>query len=165
MGEPYPSNYVFKTYSWVFDKYGKHSCYKRMRGHLFWTSIEKFPWAERLINIVDRTTNGDWVFLTKPMADPWCFSGKAEWIHKHFPQHDKRLVICAANKANFARNQYDVLIDDKIENVQDWEKAGGTPLFWQEISDDYDPKGVDFVLDNVETFLKTLAIKEHINKS
>lgn len=164
MGEPYPSQTVFDNYSWIFDKYGKHSCYKRMQGHLFWTSMEKFPWSDRLIQIVDKATEGNWVFLTKPMADPYCYSGKAEWIRKHYPQFSNKLCIVAAPKMYFARDQYDILIDDKPSNIDEWKIAGGTPLLWQEISADFDPKGVDFVLDNLETFIKTVALQELIKK-
>ena len=158
MGEPYPSNFVFSHYSWLFDKYGKHSCYKRMKGHPFWTTMEKFPWSDRLIKMVDTVTEGNWIFLTKPMADPYCYSGKAEWIRTHYPRYEKKLVICAANKNNFARNQFDVLIDDKIENITDWNTAGGTGLFWQELSDDIDNQILESQLEVVETFLKSLSV-------
>lgn len=143
MGEPYPSEHVFTNYSWLFDKHGKHSCYKRMKGHLFWTSVEAFPWATDMINMVDEESKGNWMFLTKPMVDPYCYSGKAEWVMKYARQHLDKLCIIAADKSNVVRDKKDVLIDDKIGNIESWNAAGGTGYFWEEISDDFNTEAVE----------------------
>lgn len=153
MGEPYPSKLVFPSYSWIFDKYGKHSCYKRMRGHHFWTGMEKYPWADRIVDLVDDFAKGKWTFLTKPMRDPYCFSGKAEWIMKNYPMHMDKLTIISGPKKEFVRSRFDILIDDKPENISEWKEAGGSPFYWHEISDDMDQSFVDERLEKLEEHL------------
>lgn len=163
MGEPYPSNTVFKDYSWVFDKHGKHSCYKRMKGHHFWLEVEPFPWTQKLIDIVDKESDGNWMYLTKPMVDPFCYSGKAEWIMKHRRNTLDKLTIIGSGKHHVARNVFDVLIDDKIGNCEDWTKAGGSAYFWEEISDDYDPEFVQQRLKHLTQYLHTLKLAHSLS--
>jgi len=160
MGEPYPSKFVFRQYSWIFDKHGKSSCYKRMKGHLFWTEIESFPWTQQLIDLIDKETNGDWMYLTKPMVDAYCYSGKAEWIMKHRRETLNKLCIIGAGKHNVVRDVKDILIDDKIENCQDWVKAGGSAYFWEEISDDFDPAIVQQRLEHLTNYLRAVKAGE-----
>jgi len=157
MGEPYPSKLVFPSYSWIFDKYGKQSCYKRLRGHHFWVEMEKYPWADKLVSLVDELSDGNWMFLTKPMRDPYCFSGKAEWLMKHYPQYMDRLTIISGPKEEFVRNMYDILIDDKPENIQEWSKSGGSPFYWHEVSDDIDDEVIEERLEKLKKHILGLV--------
>jgi hypothetical protein len=153
MGEPYPATEELADYGWLFDKHGREKCYARLRGHLLWTSIEKFPWADRIIDIVDTESRGDWIFLTKPMIDPYCYSGKAEWMMKHYKQHLKKLTIIAEDKARLVRDSKDVLIDDHPKNVASWRMAGGTPYYWTEVGDQYNPQMIEERLNNLRQTL------------
>jgi hypothetical protein len=156
MGEPYPSNEQLADYGWLFRKCGDAKCYSRLKGHLFWTSMEKFPWADELIDIVDTESKGNWIFLTKPMIDPYCYSGKAEWIMKHYRSHLNKLTIIGADKSLLVKNNKDVLIDDHPKNVANWTNAGGSTFQWVEARDDTDPLSIKVRLGNVKLFLNQI---------
>lgn len=160
MGEPYPSNYTFHNYSWLFDKKGRQNCYKAMRGHDFWSTMELFPWAKDMVDIVNKTTNGNWYFLTKSMSnDHQCLSGKSEWLHKHFPNYTDRLCVLSGGckKSIFVRGKKDVLIDDCLYNCHDWRNNGGSIYFWEEVSMDYNKLLIDKRLEHLSSFLKNLS--------
>lgn len=156
LGEPYPADKELADYGWLFAKYGDPTCYKRIKGHLFWTSIEKFPWSDELIDIVDEETKGNWIFLTKPMIDPYCYSGKAEWLMNNYRRHLNKLCIVGADKSNLVRNPKDVLIDDHPKNIGLWEKAGGSTIFWTEIGSDFDQEKVKERLLNTRNRLQQI---------
>lgn len=156
MGEPYPATEELADYGWLFRKYGDASCYKRLKGHLFWSSIEKFPWADELIDIVDEESKGNWIFLTKPMIDQYCYSGKAEWMMNHYRKYLKKLTIIAEDKSNLVRGPRDVLIDDHPKNVDLWSKAGGPTIFWTEVGDQYDPEKIKLRLTKLRESLQRI---------
>ncbi len=149
MGEYYPSTEELADYGWLFEKYGDGACYKKLKGHLFWTTIEKFPWADELVDIVDKESRGNWAFLTKPMVDQYCYSGKAEWIMQHYRKHLNKLIILNGDKSLMVKNHKDVLIDDHPKNVAQWEAAGGTKIHWVEVGDQFDPEIVKARLENI----------------
>jgi len=153
LGEPYPETEDLSDYGWLFTKHGEAKCYSRIKGHLLWTSLEKFPWADKLIDIVDTESRGDWIFLTKPMIDPWCYSGKAEWMMKHYRRYLKRLTIIGEDKSLLVKDRKDVLIDDHPKNVKNWVDAGGSVFHWTEVGDKFDPEAID---SRLETLRQTL---------
>lgn len=156
LGEIYPATEELADYGWLFNKYGDATCYKKLKGHLFWVTMEKFPWADKLIDIVNEETKGNWIFLTKPMVDPYCYSGKAEWIMHHYRKYLNKLTIIGADKANFVRSNKDVIIDDHPKNVANWAAAGGTPIKWVEIGDQFDSAQVETRLENIRTQLQII---------
>lgn len=159
LGEPYPSNYVFEDYSWLFDKYGDAKCYSKLRGHLYWETLELYPWAHELVEIVKESNPDEWMFLTKPMADPFCFSGKYSFVKKHFPKYANKLTIISGRKDSFVRDERDILIDDYTKNINLWEQAGGSTFFWKEISDDFDKTLVDERLKSLKEKLQSVKNK------
>lgn len=156
LGEQYPENDVLADYGWLFEKAGDAKCYSRIKGHLFWASIEKFPWADELIDIVDTESKGDWIFLTKPMIDPYCYSGKAEWMMKHYRKYLNKLTIIGADKSLMVKNAKDVLIDDHPKNVKNWSDAGGSIYHWIEVRDDTSPISISERLADVKQFLNKI---------
>jgi|GEM_PF-3180608 len=130
----------------------KGSFYKRIRGHDFWVNLEKYPWADELVKLVHEETKGQWCFLTKPMMDSGCWSGKAEWVKKSFPKHTQRLVIGAGAKSKFCTGDEDLLIDDNTKNIREWEEAGGETFLWPEVTEDYHP-------EKIQERLKDLRLK------
>lgn len=149
MGVPYDAKAELSDYGWLFRQCGDAACYKKIKGHLFWTSIEKFPWADELVDIVDRESKGNWAFLTKPMVDQYCYSGKAEWVMAHYRKHLQRLIILNGDKSLMVRDRKDVLIDDHPKNVSQWEAAGGTKIHWIEVGDQYDSGVIKLRLENI----------------
>jgi hypothetical protein len=66
-------------------------------------------------------------FLTTPMEGyPGCRAEKLEWINQYFgPDVD---VIFSKDKAEYARHDRCVLIDDMVYNLEPWMNAGGTAI-------------------------------------
>ena len=89
----------------------------------FWKNIPKLPWSDELIEMVDHTSNGKWSFLTKGPKQSFAWSGKMEWIKKHYPRHFDKLIICV-EKSRLASHRH-CLIDDYDINVNEFKKAGG----------------------------------------
>ncbi len=150
MGEPYNATEELSDYGWLFRKFGDAACYKKLKGHLFWTSIEKYPWADELVRIVDKESKGNWAFLTKPMVDQYCYSGKAEWVMTHYRRHLNRLIILNGDKSLMVKDRKDVLIDDHPKNVARWEAAGGTKIHWVEVGSEYDNSSIQARLESIK---------------
>lgn len=153
LDEPYPADQHLNDYGWLFEKHGDARCYSKIKGHLLWTSIEKFPWSDDLVHLVDKVSDGNWIFLTKPMIDPWCYSGKAEWIMKNYRSYLKKLTIIGEDKSMFVRNKDDILIDDHPKNIKNWLDAGGSTFHWTEYGAQYNPEEVQKRLYDLEQFL------------
>jgi 5'(3')-deoxyribonucleotidase len=150
LGEPYPQDEKTLTdYGWLFRKVGDAKCYSRLKGHHFWATLEKFPWADELIDIVDTESKGNWIFLTKPMIDAYCYSGKAEWIMKNYRSYLNKLTIIGADKSLLVKDHKDVLIDDHPKNVANWKEAGGSIIHWTELGDEHNPDAVKERLNQV----------------
>ena len=136
--------------SWQIEElYGisQEEFWKSCNGHDFWVTMKEYPWAFDLVELVDTVTDGNWRFLTSPMRDPGCFSGKAEFIMTRWPEHFSKLMICGLGgsdneaaklrKATLCRSKYDYLIDDSEKNIVAWEEAGGSFFKWQEVTADF----------------------------
>ena len=133
----YPKNTTFPYQRWLAEKINVNDIFPHTDTFEFWESLEKFPWSDRLVNLVN-DTGIEWRFLTKPMENPNCYAGKAAWIMKHYPKHLGKLWIVNGTKSAICRDSGDLLIDDDIEkNIIEWSDAGGTPFYWKEMTDDY----------------------------
>lgn len=150
---PYPSNSLFAE-SWL-DEQCAANMWDRCKGHDYWANLEPFPWVAALRNLVAEHTD-QWVFLTKAAYhyDPGCYSGKCEWIHRHFPDDLNRLWIMNGDKSMMCRGPGDLLIDDKLRSVKPWARAGGTIYHWAEITSDYPSEKVAARLEDIKGILK-----------
>ena len=55
-----------------------------------------------------------------------CEEDKRDWLMKHFSITKADFIIGGKNKAKFAKNKHDILIDDTEKNIKAWREAGGT---------------------------------------
>lgn len=55
---------------------------------------------------------------------PWAFHDKAEWARLHFTDIAVHFGPYSSDK-HLHCNPGDILVDDRLANCQDWEKAGG----------------------------------------
>lgn len=72
---------------------------------------------------------GEVIFVTAPLADsPHWHWERTQWIKEHFGS-DGKDVIFATRKQHIVG---DVLIDDRLDNLLDWQKAhpNGVPILW-----------------------------------
>ena len=153
LNEPYPATEENLVYDWLFVKHGREKCHALIRGHDFWAHLEKYPWTDELIDIVDTESRGNWMFLTKPMKDPWCYSGKMEWVMRNYKRHWNRVTIIPQPKSLLASSKKDVLIDDHPKNISEWNEAGGTGVRWVELGDKFNPDEARIRLDNLRKTL------------
>jgi hypothetical protein len=71
----------------------------------------------------DRIKSQNPTLLSAPSRDPQSRLGKRIWVKKNIP--GTPLILAAAPmKKNYARKNT-ILIDDRISNINDWNKAGG----------------------------------------
>ena len=103
-------------------------------------------------------------FLTKPMLDPWCYSGKAEWITKHYRKYLNKLVILNGDQELVVRSKKDYLIDDHPKNIKRWADAGGSFFHWTELGDLHNPDVVKERLKNLRQELIQLRTMKEIRR-
>lgn len=104
----------------------------------FWAELPKTPWADELMKVVLNKTD-DVCFLTKPVRDHNCSSGKARWFKKHYPKID--FLIGSTKKYCASPGKY--LIDDFDYNVEEFTRHGGLgilfPRIWNKLHTVTDP--------------------------
>ena len=92
----------------------------------FWANLDWMPGAKKIVqNIIRYDAHILSAYSTK---DPNSKSGKMKWLSKNanFKRGNIHLVL-RAQKASFAQTdgKPNVLIDDYIKNIQEWENKGG----------------------------------------
>lgn len=129
-------------------------------GHRFWEEIEPYPWFEDLISLVHRFDKNFFI-LTAPSKDSDSHKGKKLWIEKHFGKKFNRYVFCKAKykyKLSFEPNS--ILIDDHLENIDDWNNnqnkhniSGCGIIFPQPWNGYFVQDKVSYVKDVIESYL------------
>jgi hypothetical protein len=72
-------------------------------------------------------TFGDNVcILTSPCRTAGCTDGKLDWVAKHFPSFQRRVLLGSAK--HFCAHPKALLVDDHDENVAEFRRAGGVGL-------------------------------------
>jgi len=95
--------------------------------HEFWANMDKTELADDLVLAVQGFVGVDNIcLLTTPHKNPGSISGKKEWIHKHFPQFDHRVLF--GSPKHFCAHEDSLLIDDNEENVEIFSDHGGHTL-------------------------------------
>lgn len=92
--------------------------------------LEKTPEADQLVKYCQYLCEvNDWdlrILTAIPIGNdiPWAFHDKFEWINQHFPQLPIMFGPYSGDKFKHCQPG-DVLIDDRISNIQEWEAANG----------------------------------------
>lgn len=120
-------------------------------GRALWSKMRELPWAR---DIYDRLRKvGDVVFLTSPSQDPESLAGKLEWLQRFTRKKDFTDYIMTARKDLLA-GPGRVLVDDRLENVEAFRKAGGKavlfPASWQGKTEDEVWDALPIVVAHVE---------------
>ena len=91
----------------------------------FWDNLEwMYDGCDILQAVLDKIHLSRIYLLTTPMPNIESASGKMMWINGNLPEFIKRIIITQAPKHLLARPDT-LLIDDKDENVSEFEAAGG----------------------------------------
>ncbi len=68
-------------------------------------------------------------FLTGPILNEECYSGKARWIQNFVSERGRfilnDLIICPSGDKHYLARAGRILIDDRAKNIEEWVAAGG----------------------------------------
>jgi 5'(3')-deoxyribonucleotidase len=118
--------------------------------YTFWVNIPLYPVAQTFIKYLEFW--GDIYFATTPALSSDSVAGRYDWIKKHFPEYRNKLFICT--RKELLANSNSILIDDRNENCDAFEKAGGfvvpVPRPWNNFEvDDENPHPYDRVCKEI----------------
>lgn len=138
-------------HSWLEDQVGhKGRFWMKIHGYDYWTQLEPFPWAKKLVALVNDHCD-EWRILSKPSSDEHCYSGKYTWVKNHLHK-TKHLWLCNGTKSLLAGPNR-LLIDDYKKNIDEWRAAGGEAYHWEEVTDDYDKLEIEKRFGEIKSLL------------
>ena len=103
----------------------------------FWENLEKYPWADELVEYVTGYFPNGVILCTSAGRPGTSFFhraaiGKSLWVHKHFPAFADSMVVCCQKWHLAGRGK--MLIDDSTKQVLEFASHGGTavlfPQWW-----------------------------------
>lgn len=106
----------------------------------FFRHLPKMPRADELMNLARRFRDElaweVYMLTAIPTANdvPDCVQDKVEWQQEHYPDIRVRFGPFAADKKKFCKGN-DILVDDRLSNIDDWSAQGGTAV---RVTEDYD---------------------------
>lgn len=112
------------------DRYDESDWKLISKNQRLYRSLELFTQAEILVDRVKSLAvkhNYDVKFLTAiPRHNdvPWAFIDKINWADRHFPGIPVWFGPYSYDKHHHCRPG-DILIDDRLSNIEDWNRAGG----------------------------------------
>lgn len=109
----------------------------------FWSDMPIIKNAEQMLNTATR--HAECFVLSKAPSAKHFINGekyvrfieneKRKWILKHFGNFFdiSHIIICNGNKGELIHPTHnDILIDDRQENIKDWELCGGRGILFQD---------------------------------
>lgn len=110
---------------------GKKNFWAEFGTHDWFANLPIYPWSLDLVNMVDKT-GIDWIFLTKCSLNHGVASGKSAWVDRFFKKFNHNLWMNKGTKSYMAGpNRW--LVDDKIINIMEWQRASGVGFLWPEL--------------------------------
>jgi len=106
----------------------------RISGTNFFETLPKFSTADSLINLIKKFTGEKFSILTSPLRGDHDNSAKWKkvWINQNIEQPDE--VIVSGRKEKWAKQADgtpNILIDDRLVNIERWEAKGGFGILYQ----------------------------------
>lgn len=93
----------------------------------FWANLEKTPEADEIMKLCTEAVGiANVAILTSPDRSANCFAGKIEWMFRHYPQLEGRMIFSRAK--NFMSSPQRILVDDKDANCNEFRKEGGNAI-------------------------------------
>jgi 5'(3')-deoxyribonucleotidase len=125
----------------------------------FWANLEPYPWAMDLWQAVSSV--GEARICSTPSFHPSSAAGKVMWMHKFFGS-DFRDYTLMKDKYVLA-NPRSVLIDDKDEHIQNFNREGGVgilfPQHWNSRARDAH-RNIDIVYQQLEQLYPQIMLPE-----
>jgi hypothetical protein len=92
-------------------------------GSSFWEGLDWTPEGKKLWELIK---NYNPIILTSPSRNNFSVKGKTDWVDKNLGT--PHLTFCAAEKKHeFCKDTY-ILIDDREDTINKWNKSGGIGL-------------------------------------
>jgi 5'(3')-deoxyribonucleotidase len=116
-------------------KYGKDTLWDIIdpAGIEFWSEMKWFPGGKKLIQyLLPLKDKYDIQLLSTPSIEKDSRDGKALWVKNNL--HDVFKLNLSFTKADYA-TPTSILIDDFINNINKWRKAGGIAIQHKNIND------------------------------
>jgi len=93
----------------------------------WWVSIPAFDGARDFYD--ELSDIGKTKILSGVLFHPDCFSGKTKWLQNFFPDKGPfalaDFIACRSTDKELVAGKDRILIDDRKDNIDAWEKAGG----------------------------------------
>ena len=110
--------------------------------------IKNYNWKE-LLEVSDKIDNSFYylkqskydIFLLSKFASIEEAEAKVKFLRKNGVNINIHLVPVDVEKSSVVHAYNNILIDDKIENLDDWKNNGGIPIFFNKNNLDTDIKG------------------------
>lgn len=121
------------------------------QGASFWRGLPLMPDANEIVKHCELVFGSDnCAFLTSPpKSSPWAATGKLQWVKRHFPKYNRRVLIGACKE--FCAHKDAVLVDDYAVNVDKFNAHGGhgilLPRWWN----------AEHELDTVQTLVERIT--------
>ena len=127
------------------ELHGKNSIWPILDklGEDFWADL---PWTPDGRELWDYLKQYDPIILSAPSRSAECLAGKAKWIklHLHIDEEpvtkpedftSKTRIVLDQDKWKYARDKFDILIDDFDIKLNKWTDAGGTGILHNDSTD------------------------------
>ena len=109
----------------------------------FFYNLDIFPETNSIIKFVKEISGGDWGICSSPLRGDTMNSAywKRQWLNRWdiTPPLVENMIF-TSNKHKYAMNKLDrtrnILIDDKLQNIDQWNQAGGIGIRFQCNEDD-----------------------------
>lgn len=120
-----------------FPKADKQEKWKTISGTKdFWANLNWMSGAQRLWSMIDK--HDAHILSAYSSKDPNSQKGKLAWLKKNakLTKRSRIHLVKRADKSKFAmiNNKSNILIDDYIKNIKEWEAAGGVGIHHTTVS-------------------------------
>jgi len=149
--------------NWQFSKVLKGEDWKNYMDPDFWTGLKPYPWAQKLVRLVD-STNILYAFLTSlPNGTGLSVEGRRTWLNVHLDHNHERLYtpgqrLVEASKKELVVRAGDLVIEDSPDNARILRAIGADVLLLAQPWNEGSPGRM--TSDEILTFLRWL--KAHV---
>lgn len=125
--EFYKKDVPYREIKWdFFDQLGfkgKEKLFWEPLGYEFWKSLKPTEECFKIVSVVEKFFGDRVAILTSPCQTDGCVQGKIDWIKKHLPKYERRLLVGPCKSLLGAGSK--LLIDDHDKNVDDFIQEDG----------------------------------------
>lgn len=117
---------------------GDTDVYDRMMNTDFYYTLKPYPTANKLIHLVLQYVP-EYFICSSPLRGDYNNSKywKLKWIHKYLFPQPKRIIIVDDKEHYATQSDHtpNILIDDRLKNLNPWINAGGIGIHYQASKD------------------------------